>query len=404
VNTDERRERLPARLRPLEAGATGGELPGTAGLSPDFKALFEAAPGLFLVLRCDAPRFTIAAASDAYARVSRAGREGLVGRSALELSPDNPLVEDPRSLRSSLAQVLRMRSAAEMRVRAYPGTGQDADRQERWFRATNSPSFAPDGSVAFIVHHLDDVTDFVQRERAREQWLATLARELVEPFHAIHGYAQLLSGEGQRGYEDPRAQRYIHRIQTASGLLASMIGELRDAALLDVRGMTVDLTDVDVPALLRRSIACLPGEFTKRCHVSTSPGRTVHAWADPGRLQQVMNNLLNNAATRSEPDSAIDLDVASDEHSVRVTIESCGSGQLPNDLPEVFDLFERECAGNAQTNHAAGFGLGLYLAKGIIEAQGGQVWAEQAPAGSLTRVHISLRRAAASKTALEVAG
>jgi signal transduction histidine kinase len=401
VNIDERSECTPPWLRPVDEGLVDRE---PRGPSPDFESLFEAVPGLFLVLRCDAPRFTIAAASSAYARLSRAGREGLIGRSALELARDNPLFEEPRSLRSALAQVLRTRGAVEMRVRAYPNLDPAADPQERWLRATNSPSFAPDGSLAFIVHHLDDVTDFVMRERAREQWLATLARELVEPFHTIHGYAQLLSDEGQRGYEDPRVRRYIHRIQTASGLLANMIAELRDAAQLDVRGMTVDLTDVDVPALLRRSIACLPCEFTKRCHIRMTPGRSVRAWADPGRLQQVMSNLLNNSAQRSEPDSAIDIDVARDEHSVQITIESRAAGQLPNDLLEVFELFERERAGSPHSNHSAGLGLGLYLCKGIMEAQGGQIWAEPGPAGAPTRVHVRLRRAAASNTTLDVAG
>jgi signal transduction histidine kinase len=400
VKIDERTERLPPWLRPVEAQEIAGECPGAYESSADFKALFEAVPGLFLVLRPDAPRFTIAAVSDAYARVSNLRREALVGRSALELSPYNPLVEDPRSLLSSLAQVLQTRAAVEMRVRTFPAAGHDDARAERWFRATNSPSFAPDGSLAFIVHHLDDVTEFVARERAREQWLTTLAHELIEPFHAIFGYAQLLSRESQRSHEDARSHRYIEQIQQACGLLAGMIGELRDATLLDARGMTVDLADVDLPALLRRSIACLPAELTKRCQVRMAAGRTAHAWADPARLQQVMNNLFKNAAERSEPESPIDVAVASDEQSVRITVESRGSAPLPRDLSQVFAWFERDRAGNARSNHSAGLGLGLYLSKGLVEAQGGQLWAEQLSAGPVTRVHVRLRRAPWSEATL----
>src|SRR5690242_11207801 len=87
--------------------------------APDFRALFESAPGLYLVLT---PDFQIVAASDAYLRATMTRREGVLGRSIFEVFPDNP--DDPtatgvRNLRASLENVLRQRAADAMAVQKY---------------------------------------------------------------------------------------------------------------------------------------------------------------------------------------------------------------------------------------------------------------------------------------------
>jgi two-component system, cell cycle sensor histidine kinase and response regulator CckA len=134
-------------------------------LPPDFRVLFESSPGSNLVL---APNFTIVAVSDAYLRATMTVREAIVGRGLFDVFPDNP--DDPaasgaRNLRESLERVLRNRTSDAMPVQKYdmrrpPGEG--GGFEERHWSPVNSPVFGTDGQVAFIIHHVEDVTEFVR--------------------------------------------------------------------------------------------------------------------------------------------------------------------------------------------------------------------------------------------------
>ncbi|HKQ49472.1 MAG TPA: response regulator [Phycisphaerae bacterium] len=142
-----------------------GLLPCPSGLAPDFRTLFESAPGLYLVLL---PDFTIVAVSDAYLHSTMTQREEILGRSLFDVFPDNP--DDPtatgtRNLRSSLERVLQGRTADAMAVQKYdirrPAT-QGGGFEERFWSPVNSPVFAPGGELAYIIHRVEDVTDFVR--------------------------------------------------------------------------------------------------------------------------------------------------------------------------------------------------------------------------------------------------
>ena len=136
-------------------------------LHPDFKRLFEAAPGLYLAL---APDLTILAVSDAYLRATGATRETIIGRDIFEVFPDNP--DDPqatgvRNLRASLERVLRTAEPDAMAVQKYDIRGPGAaDFEERHWSAVNSPVLGSGGQLIYIVHRVEDVTEYVRRRRA----------------------------------------------------------------------------------------------------------------------------------------------------------------------------------------------------------------------------------------------
>jgi signal transduction histidine kinase len=140
---------------------------------PDFRALFESAPGLYLVLEADAPRFTIVAVNDAYARATMTRREHILGRGLFEIFPDNP--DDPgatgvRNLAASLERVKEQRTADAMAVQKYDIRRPEQEGggfEERWWSPVNSPVFGPDGELAYIIHRVEDVTEFVRLKDAR---------------------------------------------------------------------------------------------------------------------------------------------------------------------------------------------------------------------------------------------
>ena len=201
-------------------GATAGL---TADLvAPDFRALFEAAPGLFLVLT---PDLRIVAVSDLYLRATMTRREEILGQKIFDVFPDNP--DDPtatgtRNLRDSLERVLRDRAADAMAVQKYD-IRRPADEggafAERYWSPVNSPVFGADGEVDFIIHRVEDVTEFVRlKQRGEEQREETKElRKLAEKMESeIFLRAQELQEVNQR-------QRL------ANNALAAEIGERRRA-------------------------------------------------------------------------------------------------------------------------------------------------------------------------------
>ena len=132
---------------------------------PDFRTLFESAPGLYLVLT---PELTIVAVSDAYARATMTRREDIVGRGLFDVFPDNP--DDPgatgtANLRASLDRVLESRAADTMAVQKYDIRKPESEGgafEERYWSPRNSPVLGAAGEVAYVIHEVEDVTDFVR--------------------------------------------------------------------------------------------------------------------------------------------------------------------------------------------------------------------------------------------------
>jgi PAS domain S-box-containing protein len=179
----------------------------TSPWKPDFQALFEAAPGLFLVLLPDVPRYTIVAASDAYLRATMTRREGLLGRGIFEVFPGNPT--DPSAtamsdLSASLGRVLAKRASDAMAVqkrdmrRPAESGGQ---LEERWCSSSNAPVFGPGAEVAYIIHTVEDVTE--QHRLAEERQLFAALVENASDFIGI------ADPSGKPIYVNPAGRRMV---------------------------------------------------------------------------------------------------------------------------------------------------------------------------------------------------
>src|SRR6266478_7778393 len=139
---------------------TSSSLPSTP---PDFQALFQSTPGRYLVL---APDFTIKAVTDAYLHATMTNRENILGRGVFEVFPDNP--NDPsasgvRNLRTSLERVLQGKVSDTMAVQKYDirkPESEGAEFEERYWSPVNSPVSGPDKEVRYIIHCVQDVTEF----------------------------------------------------------------------------------------------------------------------------------------------------------------------------------------------------------------------------------------------------
>jgi signal transduction histidine kinase len=182
---------------------------------PDFRMLFEAAPGLYLVL---APDLRIVAVSDAYLRATMTTRDSILGRGIFEVFPDNP--DDPQAtgvfnLRASLASVLEFGRTDTMAVQKYDVRRPESEGggfEERYWSPQNSPVLGPDGRVRFIIHRVEDVTEFVRLKQAGCE-----KEELTKALQDMEAEVYL------RAQEVASANR---RLQTANATLARLYNQI----------------------------------------------------------------------------------------------------------------------------------------------------------------------------------
>lgn len=172
--------------------------------TPDFRLLFESSPGLYLVLT---PKLEIVAVSDTSLRATMTTRREILGRGIFEIFPDNPA--DPaatgvRNLRASLDRVLEGRAADVMAVQRYdvrrPGDPDDPF-EHRYWSPLNSPVLGGDGQVEFIIHRVEDVTEFVQLQQARNAWqeqTAALETRAVQMESEVYLRAQEVAESNRR--------------------------------------------------------------------------------------------------------------------------------------------------------------------------------------------------------------
>src|SRR5689334_5047637 len=132
---------------------------------PDFKSLFESAPGLYLILL---PDLTIVAVSDSYRNATMTKREEIIGRGLFEVFPDNP--DDPAAtgvsnLQASLNSVLQNKTTHTMAVQKYDIRRPDGTFEERYWSPLNKPVLNEKNEIAWIIHRVEDVTEFVRLKK-----------------------------------------------------------------------------------------------------------------------------------------------------------------------------------------------------------------------------------------------
>jgi signal transduction histidine kinase len=227
-------------------------------------------------------------------------------------------------------------------------------------------------------------------ETVREDFLATTIHEVRQPITIIKGAAQFAG----RQLAQPDADREaladeLRRIVAAADRMSAQIALLIDASRVALGRLELQTTEVDLAALAQEAAAQLGPETAARIKITLFGASATGIW-DRGRLEQVLTNLLSNAAKYSPPDSPIEVAVTGDGDEVQVDVRDYGLGIAPEDLPKLFQRYGR--TRDAMTRGIDGLGLGLYLCRGIVEAHGGRIWAESPGPGRGTTMHVVLPR------------
>ena len=246
-----------------------------------------------------------------------------------------------------------------------------------------SPVKDETGAVVLIVPEGHDITARKDWERLREEWLSIVAHDLRQPVNAIHLRARLLARS--RLATDPELKRGLDHITSSVAILGHMISDLLDASQIEAGRVTLNRRPVEVEGLIRDIVARnvgASGEVRFDVH-GTIPTLDV----DRDRIEQVLANLLSNGVKYGRDGAPLEVAIGLKTDGVTLSVTNWGDGIDATEMPQLFRRFHR--TGRARASKVAGIGLGLYVARGLVEAHGGRLWAESEP-GAKTTFHVLL--------------
>jgi signal transduction histidine kinase len=394
----------------------------------DFRAIFESAPGLYLVLR---PDFTIVAASDEYLRATMTTRAGILGRRIFDVFPDNPA--DPAAtgvanLGASLNRVLQKRTAHTMAVQKYDIRRPEADGggfEERYWSPVNSPVLDATGEVRYIIHRVEDVTEFVRlkqrgeqqdaqnealrqraeqmeteiflrakerdeahaESRAKDDFLSVLGHELRNPLAAIGSALGVLN---HIMHEDPRGARPRDVIARQLDHVRHIVDDLLDAGRVTTGKIRLQREAINASEVVEQVVTMLCD--TGACADHDVQVQMVPAWvhADATRLQQMVTNLLTNAIKYTPAHKRIAIAVVPAPETVSISVSDDGIGIASQAMPKIFEMFYQGDAALDRTS--GGLGIGLALVRRLAELQGGEAMVHSAGLGRGATFTIRLPR------------
>ncbi|MEV1081845.1 ATP-binding protein [Streptomyces sp. NPDC050211] len=380
---------------------------------PDFQRLFDATLSPLLVL---SPDFTIVEVNRAYLAATRTKRE-IVGRPIFEVFPDNP--DDPSAdgvakLRRSLETVVATGRTDVMALQRYDiPTGDEGVFAERYWSPVNTPVIGADGQVTHIIHRVEDVTELVrlrrtrpataegmeidlfvrareireaneqlsranteldavgrrlrEEQRAKDRFIATLSHELRNPLAAATAATELLA------LDMPEGHPALSVLERQLGTLVRMSNDLLDGTRAVTGRLELVRERTDLRSVVDSACADIRGLFgheDRTLDVGLPPG-PVLVDGDRLRLAQVLTNLLSNALKYTAPGGHTEVRLTVEQGQVRLTVQDDGIGFDPGQADDLFGVFMR--AAPVGPRSPDGLGLGLAVARTVMELHGGTI-------------------------------
>ena len=251
---------------------------------------------------------------------------------------------------------------------------------------TYAPLLNPDGRVRNIIVTVRDITHFRNADEMKATFISIVSHELKTPVALIKGYASTLRRDDAR-WDKHVIQDSLAVIEDEADHLTHMIEDLLDASRLQAGGLSLTRTDFSMQALAQRLAVRFQTQTKKHTLVVDFANNFPIIVGDESRIEQVMSNLISNAI-KYAPKGEIRISGDIRPEQVIISIHDEGPGIDPQDMPHIFDRFYRSDTAIRKTK---GAGLGLYLARAIVEAHGGRIWID-AQQGPGARICFSLPR------------
>jgi signal transduction histidine kinase len=378
-----------------------------------FENLFESLPGLYLVLT---PELKIVTASNEYLKATMTTLEGITGRDLFEVFPDNPDDMDASgvsNLQASLNRVRQTKAIDVMAIQKYDIRRPDGIFEEHYWSPRNSPVFGEDNKMEYIVHRVENVTDFMRQKskeessqenletasqyrfqqmeieiyqstqkiqeinrqleasnRELESFSYSVSHDLRAPLRHINGFSEALL-EDYTDKLDDTGKNYLNRLTVASKEMAQLIDDILELSRVtrtEIHAEKINLSEM-VSDLLERMQKAEPERS-----VNISVETDLVGFGDKRLLGAVLANLLGNAwkFTAKREKAEIAFGYSSQNGNSGFFVRDNGAGFEMAYANKLFGVFQRL----HKASEFEGTGVGLATVQRIINRHGGNVWAE----------------------------
>jgi len=388
-----------------------------------FQSIFDALPGIYLILK---PDFTMVAANEARLKATMSTREDTLGRNLFDLFPDNP--DDPAAtgvanLKASLNRVLQTKKPDTMAVQKYDIPRPESEGggfEERYWSPMNSPVLDEKGEVAYIVHRVEDVTEFVrlkqkgaeqnklaeelqdkvqktemevfqraqevQRaneklrdlDRAKTEFFANVSHELRTPLTLILAPIESLLADDPA--VDPRAHRQVlQTVHNNAVRLLQMINGLLDFSKVSAGKTEVKREPVNIVDLTRSIFWDFKGILAQKGVEGDLSVQAPRPALEMDRYlyERILFNLLSNAVKFTPKGGKVSVALEAGDGRLTLSVADTGIGISEKDRAGLFEKFYQ--AEGSSTRRFEGTGLGLALVKEYSLLLGGNVTVESEP-------------------------
>ncbi|MBI5176251.1 MAG: response regulator [Candidatus Melainabacteria bacterium] len=399
----------------------------------DFQLLFEKAPQLYLVLT---PDLIIAAVSDNYLLATMTERHKIVGRHIFDvfpLNPDDPAATGIKNLSASLESVIKNHLPHTMAVQKYDirQEGKEGGAFEvRYWSPVNSPVLSEDGSLLYIIHKVEDITDFVllkqqkleenqvnsalqehaekmeqevylraqeiqeqtktlellndelkqardkalETSRIKSEFLANMSHEIRTPMNGILGMTEIIMRETL----PTSLKEKVSIIRDAGHSLLSIINDILDFSKIEAGKLSLEPVEYE-PVRLVESVGKLLAEQAKSRSLSLvtfiDPKIPSKLIGDQIRLRQILMNLVGNAVKFSEKGEVLIRATlessAKNTITLRFSVQDEGIGLSADEIGRLFQPFEQ--IDGSMSRKYGGTGLGLSISKYLVELMDGKI-------------------------------
>lgn len=234
---------------------------------------------------------------------------------------------------------------------------------------TYAPLLSGEGNLLNIITTVRDITRFRQADEMKTTFISVVSHELKTPVALIKGYVGTLRRDDVR-WDRKIVDESLQVIEEEADRLGIYIENLLDATRLQTNSFSLKRTDIQIASVVQRVAERLQTQTNAHHIVTSVPPDLPVILADEIRINQLISNLVSNAI-KYAPKGKIEISAEIHGENIIVCVSDEGPGIDPNDAPFVFERFYRSPDATKQTK---GAGLGLYLAKAIVESHGGRIW------------------------------
>ncbi|HBN09681.1 MAG TPA: sensor histidine kinase, partial [Cyanobacteria bacterium UBA8530] len=221
----------------------------------------------------------------------------------------------------------------------------------------------------------EKIAAFKEADRLKDEFLSVVSHEFRSPLTSISGYVDILNRGYDGGLNDGQ-KKHLSKIQQGSNVLLRLVEDLLDFSKLESNSLKFDYINNDLYETVEDVIELvLPQAQKAEVEImALLPEEPLIIRLDPGRIGQVLTNLIENALKHTPSGGKITITVEEKKDSVRVKIKDNGSGINSRDVSKVFSRFYQ--VDSSKTRRNKGVGLGLSIAKAIVEAHSGEIGVE----------------------------